>query len=178
MTIIIEPWAVALILLIVCNIVFSFNARPLFRRLYMTISSVLATGGLIGTLFAVRLMLKEALAKRTYFEREFIDQVLRQYDQFAKWSCMFTAAAVLLLLWLLVANRRKDDDLRTWITLCSVGGMFVLLGASVVYSFSTINKDFNTGAYIGYLALCECFVFYIPLIGKRVIPGFSLKDRK
>lgn len=170
MTIRIEPWAIALILLIVSNILFSYSTRPLFRRLFMTISSALATGGLVGTLFAVRVMLEEALAKRTYFEPEFIDKVLRQYNLFAKWSCMFTAVTVLLLLWLLVGKRHKSSaEFRAGITVCSVGAMFVLLTANVYYSFGTFNKDFNTAAYLGYLAICECLVLYVPLIAKRIM---------
>jgi hypothetical protein len=94
---------------------------------------------------------------------------MKQYDSFAIASISITCVLGLLLLFLLYSTRSNKKGL-VWSSVTSVISMsrLLLIIAALVYSYGTINKQFDVAGYILIIAVAETLVLYLPIVVKRI----------
>lgn len=171
MHIYISPYAIAFIAIIILIICLGFGKSKPFKICYIIISSILATLGMIGMIFA-RPILVSTLEKNLDSGRLEIDRiewVINNYDSFASVSIKFTAFICLLIIVLLYLSRSNKKS-KLWNSVTAVVYMirFFLIVTALVYSYDLINYEFDVASYILTMAIAETLVLYIPIVVRRI----------
>lgn len=162
-------------LIIIATSIFLGRGKSLKKKkLFMFSSVFLILTGIVTTLLIKSILLvKLVMAKELdYIDDTFINWAFYHFNSYSKWSCLYVIIILSVLLFTLYTNKtmRNRETLRQFTFLC-ITSMGVILTASLIYAFSTINKTFNLPIYIIVTSMAQVFILYIPLVAMRLYIG-------
>ncbi|ELC8442655.1 hypothetical protein QYB59_001683 [Clostridium perfringens] len=163
-------------LIIIATSIFLGRGKSLMKqKLFIAFSAFLILTGIITTILIKSILIvKLGMAKETYdyIDNTFINLALYRFNSYFRWSYLYVAIILGVLLFTLYTNKtmRSRENLRQFTFMC-VTSMGVVLTASIIYSFSTMNELFNLPLYIGITSLAQIFILYIPLVAMRLYIG-------
>lgn len=144
------------------------------QKLFIASSVSLILTGIITTILIKSVLLvKLVMAKEVnYIDDAVINWALYHFDSYFRWSYLYVVIILGVLMFTLYTNKtmRNKETLRHFTFLC-ITSMGVILTASVIYSFSTVNTTFNPPLYIGITSMAQVFILYIPLVAMRLYIG-------
>lgn len=167
----IQPIAIFIIFYLLCNCAISFGKGKIMNLLYIILSSILSIIGVLGMIL-IRPIFISRLNKRAKIielDSEFLTWAINKFDAYAIVSIIATCVILLFLLMFFIILKKRESFVWNHLT-CIISLLMVsnvMIG--IVYSLSTINKQFDVASYIMQLILAEIFALYIPFVTKRIL---------
>ncbi len=145
------------------------------KKLFIIYSVFMMTLGIFASIFLKGIMLNKltkTVEINSHINNDFILWVNERFDLYFKISYIYLSIIIAVFLFNLYADKniRNRESSKNFTNL-NILSMFILFIGSNIFSFSTINKNFDISFYIVILSLCQIFILHLPLVAKRLYVG-------